>query len=332
MRASRLLSLLMLLQSRGRASATTLAEALGVSVRTVHRDIDELSASGVPVVAERGAAGGFSLLEGWRTRLTGLTADEAKAVLLSGAPGPAKELGLADAMATAQWKLLAAMPEPLQADAREVAARFHLDPVGWYREPPRQAHLAAVSQAVWNEQRLAIRYDAWKGEVDRVIEPLGLVLKAGEWYVVAQVERKPRTYRLASILSLVPRPGRFKRPRRFDLAAFWGRSLERFEAGLYQGTAKVRATAAGLKRLRGLGSAVARALDGIPPPPAGATTVVTIPIESVGHAASQLIGLGSEIEVLEPAALRTRLFDDARAVAERYATRSTRAAKQPRRA
>lgn len=317
MRASRLLSLLMLLQSRGRLSAPAIAEALGVSIRTVHRDIDELSASGVPVVAERGAAGGFSLMDGWRTRLTGLTSDEAKAVLFAGAPGPAKDLGLAEAMTTAQLKLLAAMPAESQADARAIAERFHLDPVGWYREPPRQSHLAAVAHAVWHEQRLAIRYDSWKGEVDRVIEPLGLVLKAGEWYVIAQVEKKPRTYRLASILSLVPRPGKFKRPRRFDLGRFWAESLERFEAGLHRGTATVRATPRGARRLAAIGSAFARAVESKQLRP-GERATITIPIESVGHAAGLLVALGTDVEVLEPAELRERLRQDAARIARLY--------------
>src|SRR5216683_2126963 len=137
MRASRLLTILMLLQTSGRMSAQALAAEVEVSIRTVYRDIDELSAAGVPVYAERGRAGGFQLLEGWRTRLTGLTEPEARALFLAGLPGPAAELGLGDVMAAAQLKLLAALPADWQADARRVSARFHLDPVGWFRSAKR---------------------------------------------------------------------------------------------------------------------------------------------------------------------------------------------------
>src|SRR5688500_15014919 len=137
MRAGRLLQVLMLLQAHGRMSARRLAEEVGTSIRTIHRDIEELSASGVPVVAERGAAGGFALLEGWRTRLTGLTPIEAH--------------------------VLSSLPEAWQADPRRVVARFHLDPVGWYRGPARTDQLPAVAHAVWNERPLRIRYDSWKG-------------------------------------------------------------------------------------------------------------------------------------------------------------------------
>src|SRR5690242_15350221 len=161
MRASRLLRLLMLLQTRGRMSATALAEALEVSVRTVHRDVDELTAAGVPVWADRGRAGGFQLEPGWRTRMDGLTAPEAQALFLGGLPGPAAELGLGEAMASAHLKLLATLPEGWREDARRVNTRFHLDPLDWYRGPAASDHLPAVAHAVWHAQRIAVRYESW---------------------------------------------------------------------------------------------------------------------------------------------------------------------------
>src|SRR5882672_746159 len=178
MRASRLLSILMLLQAKGRLSAAALAAELEVSLRTIYRDIDELSAAGVPIYAERGRAGGFQLLDGWRTRLTGLTALEAQALFLAGLPGPAAELGLAEVMEAAQQKLLAALPAGWQGDARRVGARFHLDPVGWFRDSMPVDQLPAIAAAVWSERRLRIRYESWSGIVDREIAPLGLVLKS----------------------------------------------------------------------------------------------------------------------------------------------------------
>src|SRR5258706_16347446 len=237
MRASRLLSILMHLQAHGRVSAQALAEKAGVSVRTVYRDIDHLSASGVPITVERGAAGGFELLDGWRTRLTGFTPSEAQAVFMAGAPGAAAQLGLGDAAASAQLKLLAAMPPEWQADARRVSSRFHLDPAGWYQSTSNVNHLPEVAQAVWSERRLDIRYDSWKALVERRIEPLGLVMKAGQWYVVANAAGDPRTYKLSNILEIKVRAETFKRPRHFDLARHWAASIARFEAGPYHAAA-----------------------------------------------------------------------------------------------
>jgi predicted DNA-binding transcriptional regulator YafY len=323
MRAGRLLSILMLLQSRGRMSAQSLADEVEVSVRTVYRDIDHLSAAGVPVTVERGAAGGFELLDGWRTRLTGFTPSEAQAVFMAGAPGAAAQLGLGDASASAQLKLLAALPAEWQADARRVSSRFHLDPVGWFQSPSRVDHLPAVADAVWAERRLDIRYESWKGIVDRRIEPLGLVMKAGEWYVVANVDGKQRTFKLSNIRELEARTGTFKRPRHFDLARYWAASIERFEAGLHRGTAVVRASPLGLERLRNLSSAVAEAVDRrAKVADASGWMRVTIPIESVDHAAQQLLRIGAECEAMEPRELRERLAKSAERLAHLYARRS----------
>ena len=319
MRASRLLSLLMLLQSRGGASAQSLAEALEVSVRTVHRDIDELSAAGVPVWAERGRAGGFRLQPGWRTRLDGLTAAEAQAMFLGGLPGPAAELGLGEAMASAQLKLLAALPDGWREDARRVSARFHLDPVDWYRGPSASDHLPAIAQAVWGARRLALRYESWKGEVARTVDPLGLVLKAGVWYLVARVGTGARTYRLSNVLALEVLDEGFERPAGFDLAAWWGASTRRFEAELHRGEAVLRVSAAGMRGLRESGAAVAAAAEAS----AGRADArgwrrVTIPIESVPQAAAQLLRLGPEARVLRPAALRREVLARVDAVAALY--------------
>ena len=320
MRASRLLSILMLLQARGRVSAQHLAEALQVSVRTIHRDVDELSAAGVPIWADRGRLGGFQLQPGWRTRVDGLTAPEAQAMFLGGLPGPAAELGLGEAMASAQLKLLAALPEGWREDARRVSARFHLDPIDWYRGPAATDHLPAIAQAVWSERRVAMRYESWKGEVTRRVDPLGLVLKAGVWYLAAQVGPGVRTYRLSNILDLESTDEPFERPAHFDLAAWWQASTRRFEKALAVDTAHLRVTAAGMKALRDLGAAVAQAAEAT----AGAPDErgwrrVAIPIESIAHAAGQVLRLGVEAEVLRPAALRRALLDRASGIAALYA-------------
>lgn len=310
MRASRLLSLLMLLQSRGRMSAAALAEALEVSVRTVHRDVDELSAAGVPIWADRGRLGGLQLQAGWRTQVDGLTAPEAQAMFLGGLPGTAADLGLGEALASAQLKLLAALPDGWRDDARRVGARFHLDPVDWYRGPSTVDHLPAIAQAVWKERRVVMRYDSWKGEVSRQVDPLGLILKAGMWYVAAQVGDGVRTYRLSSLLALELTEAQFERPADFDLAAWWQASTRRFEKGLAVDTAELRVTSEGLKAMRHLGAAVSQAADSSAgEPDAAGWRRVTIPIESVPHAAAQVLRLGAQAEVLQPAALRRAVLE-----------------------
>ena len=202
MRASRLLSLLLLLHVRGRVSAQQLADELEVSLRTVYRDIEALGAAGVPVYATRGRAGGYALLDGYRTRLTGLTGDEADALFLAGLPGPAAELGLGGVLAATQLKLLAALPPDLRERASRVRDRFHLDAPAWLRESDAPAHLAPIANAIWTQQRIQICYErANRAVVTRRLEPLGLVLKAGTWYLVATPGpgSDARTYRVSRV-------------------------------------------------------------------------------------------------------------------------------------
>ncbi len=268
MRASRLLSILMLLQARGGLSATALAAELEVSVRTILRDIDQLSAAGVPVWAERGREGGFRLKPGWSTQLTGLTGDEAQALQLAGLPQAATELGLGEAATRARLKMMAALPESLRSDAERLRQRLHIDPVDWYRAAAAPPHLQAVAQAVWKECVLSMRYASWQGTRSTRIKPLGLVLKAGVWYVMALPEatskrpatttktttactRQPRPeariYRLDRIESLdANEKCHFKPPKHFDLATRWKQATESFEASLYTGQAQLRVTEQGL--------------------------------------------------------------------------------------
>lgn len=315
MRASRLLSILMLLQARGRVSATELAEHVEVSVRTVYRDIEQLSAAGVPVYAERGRSGGFRLLDGWRTKLTGLTEDEAQAVFLAGLTGPAEQLGLGDALAVAQRKLAAALPADWQSDARRVSSRVHLDPTGWYQPPMAADHLAVIAAAVWADEILEIRYESWTATSDRLVSPLGMVIKAGAWYVVAESDGAVRTFRLSNVLAATPTGHHFQRPAKFDLAAHWTTAAAEFERSRYVATATVQVSELGLDALRRLSTAVAAAAAS--EPDGGGLRRVTIPIESVSHAAGQLLPLGIEVEVLEPAELRERMA----ALADQIATR-----------
>lgn len=315
MRAGRLLSVLMLLQARGRMTADAMARELEVSPRTILRDVDHLSSSGVPVWADRGRNGGFQLQDGWSTRLTGLTEPEAQALFLAGLPGPAAELGLGGAVASARLKMLAALPADWRSDAQRVSSRLHVDPIDWFRAGTRVPHLAAVADAVWQSRRIAMRYESWSGIRDREVEPLGLVLKAGIWYMVARPGKReePRVYRLSNIHALDPRTQSFAYPADFDLAAFWAATTRRFEAGVYHGQAMLHVSRRGLAKLLQFPPAVAEAARRSARPLARREGWhrVTIPIESIEHAVGELLRLGVDAEARTPAALRARMRDTA---------------------
>src|SRR6266508_1135868 len=229
MRASRLVTLLLLLQTRGRMTAAELANELEVSVRTVHRDVDALSEAGVPIYAERGPHGGVQLVEGYRTRLTGMTADEAEAVFLSGLPGPAAELGLGTVVTAARLKVLAALPSELRVRASRLVERFHLDAAGWFQAAEAVPHLATLSDAVWDAHQLEIEYERSDRTVTRILEPLGLVIKGGVWYLVARTEDQIRTYRVSRVVAARRLDERFERPDGFDLASYWTESSSAYE-------------------------------------------------------------------------------------------------------
>jgi predicted DNA-binding transcriptional regulator YafY len=318
MRASRLMSILLLLQNRGRLTAAELAEELEVSVRTVYRDIESLHAAGIPMYGDAGHHGGYQLLDGYRTRLTGLSADEAQALFLSGLPGPAAELGLGSVLAAAQLKVRAALPRELGEQMGRVQERFHLDAPGWYARADEAPFLPAVADAVWRGRVLAVRYRRWKAptDVDRRLEPYGLVLKAGRWYLVAAPG--PRTYRIDQILALTELDEEFSVPGDFRLARYWQAYQADFHARRHGGDALIRvAPGAG----GGLSGPAARALerDGTTDPDGWTRAVV--PVESAERACREFLAMGPDIEVLGPPGLRAALAATASAVAARHRRR-----------
>src|SRR5829696_2048722 len=242
MRASRLVSILLLLQGRGRLTATALARELEVSERTIYRDLFDLGAAGVPVHGERGKGGGYRLLDGYRTNLTGLTAEEAGALLMSGAPGPAAELGLGSLLAATRLKLLAAVPPALRETATRAEGRFYLDPGGWEHDRPRDdRHLKSVARAVWDDRRLEVSYRRPNGKATRrTIDSLGLVHKTGVWYLVAIHDGATRVYRVDRILAVRETETASRRPDDFDLARFWESWEIDYAASLPVFTARVR--------------------------------------------------------------------------------------------
>jgi predicted DNA-binding transcriptional regulator YafY len=324
MLASRLLSILMLLQSRGRLSAAALAREFEVSVRTIHRDMDQLSAAGIPVYAERGRSGGFALMDGYCTKLTGLTQPEAEAIFLAGLPGPAAQLGLADLLSAARLKLLAALPANMQPEAERIASRFHLDPVSWFRGVDPLPSLPMVARAVWSGNYLNLRYRRAGGAEARSLKlgPLGLVLKGGIWYLVAQSGKSVRTYRAANIHDAEISEESFARPKEFDLAAYWEKASRDYESGVYREHAVVRLSPKGLQRLELLGPYVLKAAESSAGKPDRRGWVrCTVPVESGEYGLRELIRLGNEVEVLGPPAIRERMAIALAAMSRRYGRR-----------
>ena len=326
MRASRLVSLLLLLQSRGGQTAAELARELEVSVRTIHRDVDALSASGVPIYADRGPHGGIRLVDGYRTRLTGMTADEAEALFLAGLPGPAAELGLGTVVAAARLKVLASLPTELRGRASRLVERFHLDAAAWYHADEQVPHLGSLSEAVWEAQRVQVGYDRGDKTVDRILEPLGLVLKAGVWYLVAAADGQPRTYRVSRVTSVTPLDGPFERPAGFDLAAFWTEASAAYERDTPRVEVTLRIARDRLDRLRGVvGERPFDTIQRLDEPDPDGWLRIRIRLDWPNEATTQILAVGPGCELLEPEPLRQRIAEEARRLADRYDGQATSA-------
>jgi predicted DNA-binding transcriptional regulator YafY len=306
MRATRLVSVLLLLQMRGQLTASELAVHFGVSVRTVHRDVEALVDAGVPVEAVRGPAGGYRLAGGYRTKLTGLTADEAEALFV--APAPAAELGLGGVLANARLKVLAALPAELQERASRAERYFHLDTRGWFRGEDTVPHLPTIAAATWQGRRLSARYREGPRIVRRTLDPLGLVLKGGAWYLVAHRSAGMRVYRVSRFASVRIRDDGFDRPEGFELASYWDEWSRSFETSLPRIEVKVRA------------SELVRRL--LPQDIRGEDGVYVVGFQNLEEAFRELLKFGPDAEVLEPVELRARISQAAAAVAAMYDVRT----------
>ncbi|KPC60597.1 helix-turn-helix transcriptional regulator [Streptomyces chattanoogensis] len=323
MRAARLIKMVLLLQSRPSMTAGELARELEVSERTVARDVLSLSEAGVPVYADRGRAGGYRLVGGYRTRLTGLGRSEAEALFLSGVPCALREMGLADAASAARLKVSAALLPELRDAASGAAQRFHLDAPGWYQEPETPALLPAVADAVWDDRRLTVRYARKDTEVRRELEPYGLVLKAGVWYLAARVDGSCRVYRVDRFVAAEAGAERFRRDEEFDLPAFWAERAAEFARSLLREEVVLRLSSRGVLQLpyvteRAAAREAIAGAEAAGGPDEDGLLTVTLAVESADVAYSQLLALGPEGEVLAPAGLRERFAAAARRTAALY--------------
>ncbi len=319
MRASRLVSLLLLLQHRGRVTAGELAEALEVSVRTIYRDLEALSAAGVPVYAEPGRNGGCQLVGGYRTRLTGLTAKEAEALFATGLTGPVGELGLGTVLGAAQLKLLAALPKDLADRAASARQRFHFDAPTWFRASRNEPQLAALAAAVWDDQRVDIRYRHPGADepAPRTLDPFGLVNKAGVWYLVARRQGEMRTYRVSRVHDVTSLDEHFDRPPGFDLAEHWNASVAGYESLLPPVDVEARASTHGFEELGWMTRTSGRAIKAHEVLPDGWMRC-TLAFESLDDAYLDLMRLGADVEILAPDSLRSRMAATARALGALY--------------
>lgn len=317
MRADRLLSILLLLQTRQRMTARELSQRLEVSERTILRDMSALGSAGIPVRAERGVGGGWMLLNSYRTTLTGLKEAEVQALFVTRPPRLLADLGLDKAAEVGLLKLLAALPSASRRGAQDVTQRIHVDVGGWRRAEETTPHLPVLQEAIWQERRLRMVYQRGdESVVERVVDPLGLVAKGSVWYLVAGVEGEPRSYRVSRVREAALLDEPCARPEGFDLVAWWERSTAAFTAALPRYPATLRVEAALLGRLR-QGERYTR-LEAEEPPDAEGRAKVEMRFEEEHDAVEFILSFGDRIEVVAPDRLRALVIEQAGAILARY--------------
>ncbi|MBZ5592762.1 MAG: YafY family transcriptional regulator [Acidobacteriia bacterium] len=313
MRADRLLSILLLLQVHRRVTARDLAKRLEVSERTILRDMEALSGSGVPVMAERGAGGGWSLLDNYQTKLTGLSAAEIQALFVARPPRLMADLGLKHEAEAALIKLQASLPAGAREQADFARERILIDTRGW-RDPAESIScLPVLLDALWRARRLRFRYSKVLGEVgERAGDPLGLVAKGSVWYLVAKVDGEPRTYRVSRISAAAILDEPVVRPAEFDLTAYWERSAAEFREKLPRYYATFLASPAVMRWVRYRGWRLEQEI------PEGDRVRVRLRFDVEEEAVQFALSFGGDIEVMEPQELRTKVLAGARAIVARY--------------
>jgi len=325
MRADRLLSIVLLLQTHGQLTSRTLAERLEVSERTIHRDMEALSFSGIPVVAERGSTGGWSLLGEYRTNLTGLNEAEIQSLFVTQPPKLLDDLKLKKASEGALLKLLAALPVMYRQGAERARRRIYIDTSGWSRPEEAVPLLPVLQEAIWSERKLRFTYQRGPGcdEVEREVDPLGLVAKGSAWYLVARVGEDVRSYRISRISSATVMDQSCAIPADFELGAFWEQSTTTFKANLPKYVAQFRVAPEVFPRLRFAGR-FARVGETVETDSDGWLRVsVRFDVEEM--ACEYALGFGPNLEVLEPRSLREKVIAAAQQVLESYSKAPTNA-------
>lgn len=321
MRADRLLSILLLLQVHRLVTARELAARLEVSERTIHRDMEALSAAGIPVFAERGTHGGWALMEEYRTNLTGLNKDEIQALFATRPSRLLADLGLEKASDAALIKLLAAIPAGSRGDAEYARQRIHVDTSGWNSSRESIESLPAIQDAIWRERKLEFSYQRGHDcdPVERIADPLGLVAKGSAWYLVAAVEGQVRSYRVSRVVEARVLDESCVRPKGFDLASFWEQSAASFKENFPRFDAVLRAHPDIVPRIYAAGR-FAR-VERVEPPDADGWVRVSMRFQFEHEACEFALSFGNRIEILEPADLWERVVEAARGVIEFHASK-----------
>jgi predicted DNA-binding transcriptional regulator YafY len=313
MRADRLISIVLLLQANGRMTAESLASRLEVSQRTILRDMDALSSAGVPVLAERGTGGGWRLIDGYETKLTGLTPAEIRSLFLARPPALLEELGMKEAADAAWLKLRAALPVGVREQAEFVRGRLLIDSRNWRDATESPTSLPVILESLWSGQRLKFVYEKADGEsTEREVDPLGVVARANRWYLVATRGDEQRTYRVSRIRSAEILAERSARPKDFDLAAHWEASTNRFREHLPRCDATFLVTHAILPWV------CYRSWRVLEQTPQGERYRVSLRFDAPEEARQFALAYGAELEVLEPKELREYVIATARAVTAAY--------------
>lgn len=314
MRGERLLKIILHLQNNIRITSKELAEKLEVSERTIHRDMESLSTAGIPVVAERGAGGGWSLLDGYRTRLTGMNNEEIQSLLYLGHSQIAADLGLQKSLENALLKLNASLPHSLLGDAHYVKERIHIDGAGWHQSSEHNPFLPMIQDAVWQQHKLIIDYTKDSGLSRREVLPLGLVAKGKLWYLIAEMEHSIRSYRISRIANVENTGAFFERPPNFHLATYWEQSIASFLSALPKYSAKLRLHRKLLQRTDRMPYIkIEQIIEEYEE-----YIVALVRFDTLESACEIMLSLGEHAEALEPLELRSTIRDAALAVAERH--------------
>jgi len=324
MRADRLLSMLMILQTRGRVTAQELAVELEVAERTIYRDITALGTAGVPICTERGPGGGISLVERYRSDLTGLNKDEVQALFMLSIPPALSDLGLDQELKTALLKLSAALPSPLRIDEKRTRQRIHIDSRPWKQERQESLpYLKVVQQSVWEDRVLFVRYYSIVGQrigpLEAHIHPFGLVAKGGNWYLVGCRRDHIAVLRVDYLVDAQFTDDVSKRPENFDLVDFWrnwckGAAENRpYYPVIARVSSKVTSSL-----LKLFGENIQEHIDNAEQPDQMGWITIELPFEYHEQALDGLLTFGGSVEVLEPIALRLSIKDYAEQILAVY--------------
>lgn len=323
MRADRLFSIVLLLQSNGQLTARSLAERLEVSERTIHRDMEALSGAGIPVIALRGTHGGWSLLGEYRTNLTGLNEAEIQSLFVTKPARLLADLNLEKASEGALLKLLAAMPPLHRRGAEYARQRIYVDVAGWSRAEESVPLLHLLQDAIWHERKVRMTYGKGEcGSTERLVDPLGLVAKGSVWYLVAAIEGEIRSYRVSRIETAEILDAAFVRPADFDLAAFWEKSAAEYRAHLPHYRTRVRVRQEIVPRLLYAGRFARIEHAGQPDEQGWVEVSLRFDVEEM--ACEYALSFGTQLEVLEPVALREKVLEAAKNVVAFYTKKASK--------